>query len=327
MSRIQCRRASLELQACWKCLPDDVRGSLHALQFAMIEKMPQAPRYLPVAEKMKKKIREACMLDTPVITPTQLTELISYELLKTPQQAFFVQPRGRVPSTTMCANCGEFGHMHDTCTVRCSECDLGYCPGARGGNCAVTTHRPPDASKLKNALDKQMPRSLVKKFNRLRRARNLNQIILPKEVARAADGYSEGSSTSEDSDTGEREAGDVSFSAATESDTYSPPDEEAPDDNEHGGIFFSFAVTSNADAPCDPDDEMPTYSFDLPPQEIALPTLTDSGPTQICLDKLRNLGERILKLATSQLSAHDSLQPNIKPAAKYKPVEIVPLDT
>ena len=136
--------------------PAAARSMPNALLHYMIEKMPTQPeRLLLKKEEYENALYKSEMRGAP--PPWSLKELIgdiAVDLARAgPKEASVVavlpkppelKPRPELTPSYICANCGAKGeHLNFDCPIKCGDCGLNFCSGARHAACAVAFDIPP----------------------------------------------------------------------------------------------------------------------------------------------------------------------------------------
>ena len=120
---------------------------------------------------------------SPPWTLEELTDFIGVDLARAkpdkPKEASALEgahppprpdpkPRPTLTSTYKCAACGAVGkHLSFDCPIKCPECALNFCPGARHELCAVVCETPPSkrSPPLENVHGRPLHSMLVQKLD------------------------------------------------------------------------------------------------------------------------------------------------------------------
>ena len=138
---------------------------------------------------------------SPPWTLEELTDFIGVDLARAkpdkPKEASALEgahppprpdpkPRPTLTPSYICSNCKAIGkHLGIDCPIKCGDCGMNFCPGARHELCAVACDTPPSQRDLKNALGKDMFPTLVAKLDKLWQAKHPGKSIsvLEQEVS------------------------------------------------------------------------------------------------------------------------------------------------
>ena len=161
------------------------RAVPNALHHEMISKIPD---FASATLDLKKQTYEDDLYKAEMIgeaPPWELARLIDYiavDLARVPASTKEValaakgeqpprpdpKPRPTLTSTYKCAACGAVGkHLSFDCPIKCPECALNFCPGARHELCAVVCETPPSkrSPPLENVHGRPLHSMLVQKLD------------------------------------------------------------------------------------------------------------------------------------------------------------------
>ena len=155
-------------------LPPAARAHAQWHQTLMLAKITvDIPALAKDVEEMEARLADAEIAGTVALTSEQLCSMLAHRLSR-------VSSTGNINTVRTtpikCFICGGAHAMKD-CTEKCAECDLNFCPGARGAKCVITCAPSEVPAEFSNALGRPLPEHLVTKL------KNARQTHMDKENA------------------------------------------------------------------------------------------------------------------------------------------------